>query len=54
MKRDRLADDFGRAIECPLPNVIADDRDGRRADFVFVFAKNSAESRRQTDDLEKI
>ena len=42
------------AIEYALPKSITDYHDRGRADFVFIFAENSAASRGHTDDFEKI
>ena len=51
---DRATNGTGIAIECALPESIADHHDRWPADFVFVFAECAPDFRRQADHVEKI
>ena len=51
---DRATNHTRIAIECALPETIADHDDWRRAHFIFVFAESAADFRRQANDIEKI
>jgi len=51
---NRAPDHTRIAIECVLPETIADHDYGRSAYFVFVSAESAANFRWQTDNVEKI
>ena len=51
---DRATNRTGIAVECALPESIAEHHDRWSADFVFLLTKRPADFRRQADDVEKI
>jgi hypothetical protein len=42
------------AIECMLPETIANHDHWWRANLIFIFSESATEFRRQTDNIEKI
>ena len=54
VKIDRASNNLGIPVKGAVPKPIADDHQCRRARFIFVVAKGSADLRWQSDHVEKI
>src|SRR5207237_3019568 len=54
MQIDRATKHTWVAVECALPETIADHDHRRRADLVFVFAESAADFGRQANDIKTI
>src|SRR2546423_1197479 len=54
MTRTRATEHGEIAMEDAFPQAIADHRQPRPADTIFLLGENAADLRRQSDDLEKI
>ncbi len=54
MKIDGAPKNLGIPVKGAVPQSIAYNHQRRRAGYIFVFAKSTAELRRQPDHIEKI